>query len=104
MQDSRLFSAFFRSIVRGPDSVLQPEQAFFGESQQPPPEHVVVFDEAQRAWDWRGMHRKQRVERSEPEMILGVMERAPGWCVLKRPDGGRFRAQFRSDGGQTHPC
>lgn len=47
------------------------------------PEHnVVVFDEAQRAWDARYMQFKRGVGRSEPELLLDAGERMPGWAAL----------------------
>lgn len=52
------------------------------DSSRQPPEHVVVFDEAQRAWDAGQMERKGRGVRSEPEMMLEVMERCRDWCAL----------------------
>jgi hypothetical protein len=47
-----------------------------------PEEHVIVFDEAQRAWDRRYMHTKRGVEASEPELLVGIGERIPGWSAL----------------------
>ncbi|MGI6139428.1 MAG: DUF2075 domain-containing protein [Candidatus Hydrogenedentales bacterium] len=53
-----------------------------------PHEHVVVFDEAQRAWDLGQMKRKWGVETSEPAQLLEVMERLPGWSVVIALVGG----------------
>ncbi|KQQ13305.1 hypothetical protein ASF53_14135 [Methylobacterium sp. Leaf123] len=53
-----------------------------------PHEHVVVFDEAQRAWDRAQMKRKQAVDASEAELLLGVMERLPDWAVIVALVGG----------------
>jgi hypothetical protein len=47
-----------------------------------PSDHVIVFDEAQRAWDARQMMRKQSIDRSEAEVILDAMSRVPPWAVL----------------------
>ena len=47
-----------------------------------PPEHVVVFDEAQRAWDGEQMHLKKRGSKSEAELMLDVMARCPDWAVI----------------------
>jgi hypothetical protein len=47
-----------------------------------PSEHVIVFDEAQRAWDGERMAFKDRGSRSEAELMLGVMARRPGWSVI----------------------
>lgn len=53
----------------------------------PPPEHLVVFDEAQRAWDaaqaTRDTQRRQSVlSDSEPSHMLQIMSRLPGWAVI----------------------
>ncbi|MFC7554046.1 DNA/RNA helicase domain-containing protein [Pseudoroseomonas wenyumeiae] len=53
----------------------------------PPPEHLVVFDEAQRAWDaaqaTRDTQRRQSVlSVSEPAHMLEIMSRLPGWAVI----------------------
>lgn len=53
-----------------------------------PHEHVVVFDEAQRAWDKRQMKRKQGVDCSEPLELLSVMERVRDWSVVIGLVGG----------------
>ena len=53
-----------------------------------PHEHVVVFDEAQRAWDRDQMLRKHDVESSEAEALLDVMERLPDWSVVIALVGG----------------
>ncbi len=47
-----------------------------------PSENVVVFDEAQRAWDGEQMRRKKRGSVSEAALMLDVMERCPGWAVI----------------------
>jgi hypothetical protein len=53
-----------------------------------PHEHVVVFDEAQRAWDQAQMSRKQGVDASEASLVLEVMERLPDWCAVVALVGG----------------
>lgn len=53
-----------------------------------PHEHVVVFDEAQRAWDRHQMNRKQGVNCSEPFELLSVMERTADWSVVIGLVGG----------------
>lgn len=53
-----------------------------------PHEHVVVFDEAQRAWDREQMLRKQEVDRSEANELFDVMERLDGWAVIIALVGG----------------
>ncbi len=53
-----------------------------------PHEHVVVFDEAQRAWDRAQMKRKQGVDASEATLLLEAMERLPDWAVVIALVGG----------------
>jgi schlafen family protein len=52
----------------------------------PPPEHLLVFDEAQRAWDAEHVARKHTANagaaRSEPELFVEFAERIPAWCVV----------------------
>ena len=52
-----------------------------------PPERVIVFDEAQRAWDEAkaikgSQNRPSRLTMSEPEHCLEIMSRRPGWAVV----------------------
>lgn len=61
----------------------------------PPSEHVVIFDEAQRAWDRAMtsdfMRRKKRLpgfDESEPELLLSYMDRHPDWAVVVCLVGG----------------
>jgi len=53
-----------------------------------PHENVVVFDEAQRAWNRDQMLRKQKVDRSEPSELMEVMERTKDWSVIVALVGG----------------
>ncbi len=54
------------------------------ESDNVPPEHVVLFDEAQRAWDAAQVESWTRggSTRSEPQILLDVMNRVPDWSVV----------------------
>jgi hypothetical protein len=50
-----------------------------------PPEHVLIFDEAQRAFDAAQVARKHDGGgdgRSEPEHFIEFAERVPEWCVV----------------------
>ncbi len=49
-----------------------------------PPEHVLVFDEAQRAFDAARMaiQHGALVARSEPEEFIAIADKIPGWCVV----------------------
>jgi hypothetical protein len=60
---------------------------------QPPYEHAIVFDEAQRAWNANQNRRKyskrsQLWHISEPEMVLKVMDRHRDWAVIVALVGG----------------
>lgn len=57
--------------------------------QSPPIEHVVIFDEAQRAWNLQQtasfMQRKRGIpdfEISEPEYLISCLDRHPDWAVI----------------------
>ncbi len=47
-----------------------------------PKQHVIVFDEAQRAWDATHMLNKNGVAFSEPELLIAIGERIPEWATL----------------------
>lgn len=53
-----------------------------------PPENVIVFDEAQRAWD--ANYGKQKFDRSasEPSLFIEIMSRRPDWAVIVALVGG----------------
>ncbi|MBW3596615.1 MAG: DUF2075 domain-containing protein [Planctomycetes bacterium] len=53
-----------------------------------PYENAIVFDEAQRAWNAAAVARKHHVQKSEAELVLEIMERAPGWSVVIALVGG----------------
>ena len=53
-----------------------------------PHENIVVFDEAQRAWDSSQMERKQGIAASEATLLFDVMERLPDWAVIIALVGG----------------
>jgi hypothetical protein len=48
---------------------------------QPPHEHAIVFDEAQRAWDEQQGQKKFSRTASEPALLLELMGRHPDWCA-----------------------
>ncbi len=61
----------------------------------PPIEHVVIFDEAQRAWNLRQtanfMQRKKNrpgFSQSEPEFLISYMDRHNDWAVIVCLVGG----------------
>ena len=53
-----------------------------------PHEHVIVFDEAQRAWDDKHGYEKFRRHASEPQLILEILSRHEDWCVCVCLVGG----------------
>lgn len=57
------------------------KEAFRNDSSIPPHEHVIVFDEAQRAWD--EAHGRDKFDRtaSEPALLLELMSRHRDWCA-----------------------
>jgi hypothetical protein len=64
-------------------------------TEEPPAEHVVVFDEAQRAWTqkqasafMKSKRGQDDFEMSEPEFLLSVMDRHKDWCVVVCLVGG----------------
>jgi len=53
-----------------------------------PHENVIVFDEAQRAWDAAYGKKKFDRETSEPALFLEIMARQSGWAVIVALVGG----------------
>lgn len=56
-------------------------------SSTPPDEHVVIFDEAQRAWNKEKASQFLReqgydLEVSEPEFLISYMDRRKDWCTV----------------------
>ena len=54
----------------------------YGINERQPTEHVVVFDEAQRAWDAEFMDVKKGIPRSEPDLLISAAERLPEWACF----------------------
>lgn len=80
------------TAVRTVGTFIQNVHAFIREglekSDRPPVERVVVFDEAQRAWNAEQNSRKNGVDASEPEVMLSIMDRYKDWAVLIALVGG----------------
>ncbi len=60
-----------------------------------PDDHVVIFDEAQRAWDRHHAEKfmvqkkgQKSFDMSEPEFLIGVMDRRPDWATIVCLIGG----------------
>ncbi len=67
----------------------------------PPPHHVLIFDEAQRAWDAERVRLKHDDSNagSEPEAFVSFAERVPGWCVVIGLIGGGQEIHVGEEGG-----
>jgi hypothetical protein len=74
-----------KTFVRGVKDYVR---RYSDDSKRIPPEHVLVFDEAQRAYDAQQVRNKHRgstgleAGRSEPEHFVEFATRVPGWCVV----------------------
>jgi hypothetical protein len=81
-QDAQMkVQAFVHNVHRFADQ-------YYGEGKQQPIQKVIVFDEAQRAWDKDENERSGRSRSSEPEMMLEVMDRHSDWAVIIALIGG----------------
>lgn len=54
----------------------------YGKQGRLPRENILVFDEAQRAWDVDQVERKHNIQKSEPDLLIGIGEKVPDWSVL----------------------
>jgi hypothetical protein len=54
----------------------------YGQTKKIPPHNVIVFDEAQRAWDSDYMAFKKKGAKSEPELLIEIGSRIPRWATL----------------------
>jgi hypothetical protein len=77
----REVSSFVQNIHHFRDEALKDPKA--------PPEHIVIFDEAQRAWDKHQASKFMQTKRgqtdfnkSEPEFLIEVMDRHEDWSVV----------------------
>jgi len=66
-----------------------------------PPEHLIVFDEAQRAHDAERVAHVHGVSigKSEPEHLIEFCERTPEWCVLVALIGNGQAIHVGEEGG-----
>jgi hypothetical protein len=62
--------------------------AYFFEKEKVPNNRIVIFDEAQRAWNAEHSMRKFQRPYSEAEMMFEVMDRHDGWAVIVALVGG----------------
>ena len=74
-----------KTFVRGVKDYVK---RYSSDSKRVPPEHVLIFDEAQRAYDAEQVQNKHRTSpgfeagKSEPEHFIEFAERIPAWCVV----------------------
>jgi hypothetical protein len=61
---------------------------YYREDQKVPAQQVIIFDEAQRAWDAAQSEQAKRPPVSEPKMMLEVMDRHQDWAVIVALVGG----------------
>jgi hypothetical protein len=74
-----------RQARREAASAIQPVNGFLRDNKDradPPHEHVIVFDEAQRAWDAAFGARKFTYADSEAGLVLDIMARHRDWAVI----------------------
>jgi hypothetical protein len=91
-----------KAFVRGVKDYVK---RYSAKPDQIPPEHVLVFDEAQRAWDAKRVQEKHKTTagflggRSEPEHFVEFAERVPDWCVVVGLIGGGQEISVGEEGG-----
>ncbi len=80
-QARRDVTAFIQNIHHFRDHYISSDKA--------PDDHVVAFDEAQRAWNRNKLAAKLREKygirdfpKSEPELLLSILDRHTDWCAV----------------------
>jgi len=84
-RDARDQGRSMRMARQQTESAIQPLIGFLRDNREridPPHEHVIVFDEAQRAWDAKFGARKFGHAQSEAAMFLDIMRRHLDWAVI----------------------
>lgn len=90
------------TFVRG---VLDYVKRYSAKAELVPPEHVLVYDEAQRAFDAEQVKEKHGrrpgfiAGKSEPEHFIEFAERIPEWCVVIGLIGGGQEIHIGEEGG-----
>jgi hypothetical protein len=90
-RDARDQGRSIRTARQETQSAIQPLIGFLRDNLPrilPPHEHVIVFDEAQRAWDADFGRRKFGHAQSEAAMFLDIMFRHAHWAVIVALVGG----------------
>lgn len=74
----------------------------YGNNRAVPSEHVIVYDEAQRAFDAAKVsttHPAMTAPKSEPDLFIDLCERIPGWSVIIALIGGGQEIHTGEEGG-----
>lgn len=90
-RDARDQGGSIRMARQKTESAIQPLIGLLRdnlERVEPPHEHVIVFDEAQRAWDADFGRRKFGHAQSEAALFLDIMRRHADWAVIVALVGG----------------
>jgi hypothetical protein len=90
-RDARDQGRNIRMARQETESAIQPLIGFLRDNlplTDPPHEHVIVFDEAQRAWDADFGRRKFGHAQSEAALFLDIMRRHADWAVIVALVGG----------------
>ena len=86
VQDARdRFGAKVSDVRREAQQALQTLLGYlkeYSQRQAIPAEHVVVFDEAQRAWDSNTGMKLMGRQKSEPQLFLEILGRLPWACLI----------------------
>jgi hypothetical protein len=84
-RDAHAQGGSLRMARQKAESAIQPLMGFLKDNidrTEAPYEHVIVFDEAQRAWDADYGRRKFGRTASEAALFLDIMSRHPDWAVI----------------------
>jgi len=84
-RDARDQGRSLRVAKQETESAIQPLMGFLRDNldrTDPPHEHVIVFDEAQRAWDADFGRRKFGHAQSEAALFLDIMRRHTDWAAI----------------------
>ena len=84
-RDARDQGRSIRLARQETESAIQPLMGFLRDNlarDLPPHEHVIVFDEAQRAWDADYGRRKFDLPESEAALFLDIMHRHRDWSAI----------------------
>lgn len=73
----------------------------YGIQDRTPLEPIVVFDEAQRAWDAAYMKEKKNVSRSEPQLLVDAARKIDGWSALVGLVGDGQEIHSGEEGGMS---